>query len=348
MGDSLSRVANAYYVFFIKPAHLASIGFVWNPLPSVLELPLVLFAPIYKPIVTSALAGVIVTAACTAGTVVLIFQNCRHFKLSSTVTWGIALFFFLNPFFFVYGFNGMSEAVFIFPIVLIYIELIRWMEDEEQGHLLTIGLGMALAFLARYESVPLCIAVFFALALIIFWRRKSQFPDLRYTYRFFEGTSIVVFLPVATTVFAWLLISWIIMGNPLYFLNSVYSNSAQAINIQNVEVIAGIGHPLNAFIFELKRTLPFLPVLIFILLLRIWNKTIFKMETLVLILLTASIPTLEYVMLLTGGSFGWLRFFVYVFPIAVVWLPYELSKTKFNKISFKPIVMAASVAVMVR
>ena len=82
VGDALSRVANAYYVLYIEPPHLASIGFVWNPLPSFLELPFMFLYRFYKPIASSALAGVIITAAFTAGTAVLIYRNCHHFKIS--------------------------------------------------------------------------------------------------------------------------------------------------------------------------------------------------------------------------------------------------------------------------
>ena len=33
-GDALSRVANGYYTLFSRDPHLAAVGFVWNPLPS--------------------------------------------------------------------------------------------------------------------------------------------------------------------------------------------------------------------------------------------------------------------------------------------------------------------------
>src|SRR3954469_15365368 len=40
-GDALSRVANAQYVLSSRDPHLASIGFVWNPLPSLVLVPFV-------------------------------------------------------------------------------------------------------------------------------------------------------------------------------------------------------------------------------------------------------------------------------------------------------------------
>ena len=38
--DAMSRVANGYYVLFSRDPHLAAIGFVWNPLPSLAAIPL--------------------------------------------------------------------------------------------------------------------------------------------------------------------------------------------------------------------------------------------------------------------------------------------------------------------
>jgi 4-amino-4-deoxy-L-arabinose transferase-like glycosyltransferase len=346
LGDAISRVANAYYVLWIQPAHLASIGFVWNPLPSLLELPFMIFAQIWRPLASSALAGLFWTAAFTAGSAVLIYNNCRHFKLSSIVTWGITLLFSLNPFIFIYGFNAMSEAFFIFFIILTCQELILWMEDKKQARILIIGLAMALAFLVRYEAVPLCFAVFCAVALIIFYRKKTQSPDFRSSYSYFEGTVITLFLPVVTAVFAWLIVSWVIVGNPLYFLNGIYSNaSLTSITLDAVKTTI-IGHPFSVFVYELEKMSPFLPVLIFIFLLRIWNKTFLKVETLILVLLAVSIPALHFFMLLRGSTFDYLRFYIYAFPVAMAWLPYELSKISGSKQTFKPILMAAAVFVM--
>jgi hypothetical protein len=43
-----------------------------------------------------------------------------------------------------------------------------------------------------------------------------------------------------------------------------------------------------------------------------------------------SIPALQFVMLLKGTSYGWLRFFFYILPIMVAWIPYEINKLKLN------------------
>jgi len=59
--DSMSRVANGYYVVFSRDPHLAAIGFVWNPLPSLAAIPLLLLSPLIPVLASKAFAGVIVS-----------------------------------------------------------------------------------------------------------------------------------------------------------------------------------------------------------------------------------------------------------------------------------------------
>ena len=62
VGDAWSRVGNAYYMLFSRDPHLAAIGFVWNPLPSLAVLPLLPFSLIWPDLVGAGLAGNIVSA----------------------------------------------------------------------------------------------------------------------------------------------------------------------------------------------------------------------------------------------------------------------------------------------
>ena len=58
--DALSRVGNAEYVLFSRDPHLAAIGFVWSPLPSLLMLPLLPFKLIFPQLVQLGFAANIV------------------------------------------------------------------------------------------------------------------------------------------------------------------------------------------------------------------------------------------------------------------------------------------------
>src|SRR5919204_6676355 len=66
VGDAWSRVGNAYYVLFSRDPHLAAIGFVWSPLPSLLELPLVVLHGVSPALVSEGFAGSILSALAMA------------------------------------------------------------------------------------------------------------------------------------------------------------------------------------------------------------------------------------------------------------------------------------------
>ena len=192
MVDAAARVANAFYVLHIYPPHLASIGFVWPPLPSFLQLPFLLFWPIYQPIAASGLSGVIVTAFFTAATAFVLYRNFKHFRVPDRVSIFMLFLYSVNPFIFVYGFNGMSEAIFIFALVWAVCEVARWIEDESPIHLIWIAVALCIGFFTRYEVLPFAIAVCLAILIIAFKRSRSK-KSWRFTFGYFETAEKVPF-----------------------------------------------------------------------------------------------------------------------------------------------------------
>lgn len=330
MEDALSRVANAFYVLYISPPHLASIGFVWTPLPSFLELPLLLLWPFYQPIASSGLAGVVVTALSAAGTAALIFNNSRRFGLPSWIALSIVLLYCFNPFTFIYGFNGMSESIFIFCIVLAVTQLTQWFDDGIPFHLFWVAIAMALGFLTRYETIPFAIAVFISIAFISAARKRSRNTG-NSRYAFFEGTAVVIFFPLAVAVGLWILANYVIMGDPLYFLRSIYSNTAITQYFQSPFA----GNPAAVAVYVVKESGVFTLLLAPILLIRFFGKRLFQWETLILLIFILAIPVMHSWLLYKGDSYGWLRFFVYPLPILVAWLPYEIACIKTSKTAWK-------------
>ena len=70
--DATSRVANAGYVLMSRDPHLSAIGFVWNPLPSLVEIPVLLFARWWPELRTHGLAGVVQSALFMAGSALMV------------------------------------------------------------------------------------------------------------------------------------------------------------------------------------------------------------------------------------------------------------------------------------
>src|SRR5688500_4870609 len=78
-GDALARTYLAWRVLLGEEKKLANIGFVWTPLPSILQLPLVLLPPLRF----HALSGNLITAVAGAGNVVVLHALARQWGWSS-------------------------------------------------------------------------------------------------------------------------------------------------------------------------------------------------------------------------------------------------------------------------
>lgn len=321
--DSFARTANAYYVLFIKPPRLASIGLVWNPLPSILQLPLVALSALWKPLVTKGIAAAIISSTFAASSSVILYNAFTKLKISTPQALIMIALYATNPFIFYYGFNGMSEMLIFFMMIYTVTCLTLWMEEGLQNYITKISIALALAFLIRYEAVPFAFAVGIGALLIIFLgKNEKKFVPLELKERYFyaEGTLTVLYAPFLYSILLWILFNWAISGNPLYFLNSSYSNTA----FSQFSTIGGASVELLGYI--MPRAIPFIPVFLAIVIVRIADKRLIKSDFFIILSLVAAMLAFHYLMLVKGASYGWLRFFSYSLPISFAWVPYELSR----------------------
>ena len=330
-GDALSRVANAFYVFYSRDPHLAAIGFVWNPLPSLLDLIPLLLWPIFPSVASSGLAGVFNTALFAALSAVFLFWLCLKNGFSISLCLFIFLLYAFNPFIFIYGSNGMSEIIFAFFILLSVGFLTFWIQKQSTGMLVVIGFALGLAFLTRYESVVFGAALAASIPIVLLKNDKPDMkPGLRqkdwhYLIGKTEGSLIIVLVPAIFCGLVWMGLNYSIMGDALYFFRSGYSNLAFAKDLaDNTEFTSMMGSPLNAFKYVLHKSVYFIGPLAVIMLLRLCSRKLFRWDMLILLLLTISIPIMQMFMLVKGASYGWLRFFFYPLVIGAGWIPYEI------------------------
>ncbi|MBP2033536.1 hypothetical protein J2Z42_002239 [Clostridium algifaecis] len=326
LNDAFSRTANAFYVLYVKPFRLASIGFVWNPLPSIFQLPFVELSKIWRPIVSSGISAVIVTAASSAFSALLLFRVFTRFNISKKYSICIILLYVTNPFIFFYGMNGMSEETFFAAVIYIVANMTLWMREGSPEYIIKIAFGLTFAFFCRYEAMPFAAAVGIGVLINIFFSEKEKkfIPSniKREKYHYAEGTAIVLYAPMIYGILLWIFLNWTITGNPLYFLNSVYSNTSQS------QLTTSIESPIKAIEYVIQRAIPFLPLFFAFILIRSANKKIFKSDFFILCILVVTMLVFHFLMLVKGSSYGWFRFFSYSLPICIAWLPYELSGVK--------------------
>ena len=214
--DAMARTLNAWMVFFSTEPKLSNMGFVWLPLPTLLQLPLVLIPPLR----TYGLAGNVLTALVGAGAATILYVILRHhgFPRWQRILWLGA--WVLNPMIWLYSANAMSEIIAIFCLLLAWYYWDRWTDTEETFNLVGMSLAMAMWFLTRYESLLFAGALLVLIAVHL-WRKGAPREQI--------GSSALLYgAPIAGTVVLWLLVNWAIMGHPLYFAIGPYSPGTEA------------------------------------------------------------------------------------------------------------------------
>ncbi|WP_039655795.1 hypothetical protein [Clostridium tyrobutyricum] len=326
LNDAFSRTANAFYVLYVKPLRLASMGFVWNPLPSIIQLPFVELSKIWRPIVSSGISGVIVTAVSASLGSLILLQTFTRFNIQKKYSLIIIALYAANPFIFFYGMNGMSEQTFFLGVIYIVSNITIWIKEGSPECIIKIAFALVFIFYCRYEAIPFAAGVGIGVLINIFFSKKERkfiptdIKGERYYYA--EGTAIVLYAPMIYGILLWIFLNWTITGNPLYFLNSVYSNAAQS------QFTTSIGSPLNAIIYIVPRALPFLILFFGIVIIRLATRRLLKSDFFILCALVTSMIGFHFLMLVKGSSYGWLRFYSYSLPICIAWIPYEISKVK--------------------
>lgn len=328
-GDASSRVANAFYVLYSREPSLANIGFIWNPLPSLMQLVLLVFYPIYPALASEGVAAVIVSSVFAALTAALIVKAGFRFGINKWVSIIFAVLYVFNPYIFYYGANGLTEVMFIYFINVAVIQLLLWMQNDGARPLVVAAIALALAFWTRYETVFFGAAL--ALAVLV-WIVQQKKEPMRDRLRQAEGTWTLLLTPVVFSGLLWIFFNYTIMGNGFYFLTDSYGNLGQAELLKNDERLSSMVNNLGlTLLFVVKRLWYFSIPLVIIFILRLVERRLFRWDTLMLFILAVSIPSMQVILLFKGGTAAWIRYYMYAFPIAVIWIPYEISRMRFKK-----------------
>lgn len=326
LGDAVSRTANAFYVLFSEPYRLTSMGLVWNPLPSILQLPFAALAHLWRPIVTKGIGAAAVTALFAAWQGKTLLRTFELFKVGRTVSLAVTLLFCFNPYMFFYGANGMTEIIACAFAVQAVCALSIWMRTGQASRLLAVGVGCVGMFLTRYEAIPfaLTLGVGMLLHMLFSENERKYYPEKNLKEKFFyvEGTMWVTFLPLIFTVLAWVLFNWIITGNPLYFLNSGYSMSAYSDYYTDYGGLAG------AVSYVWVRIWPFLFAFAGLVLVRLMSNTFLSVDTAVIMVVSLGLAIFQFFMIARGSSGGYVRYLCYPLMLAAAWFPYQISSLK--------------------
>lgn len=225
--DSLARLVSAWLVIHGTEAKLASIGFVWPPLPTLIMIPFTIF----PYLVDSWLVAVIPSAGCMALAGVIVGQISRYLKVPDGWRRLFILLFALNPLVVMFAVNGMSEAMLSLCFLLSAYWMIRFLKTDSHTDMILMAGFFSLLPLVRYEFA--LVTAFSGLILLLkCWERRSQFPDLKTFGEFIEGRLLAYSALAIYPTFLWIIFNWFIMGSPLYFL----ANDRSALSLADMQL----------------------------------------------------------------------------------------------------------------
>jgi hypothetical protein len=313
-GDALSRVNNGAVTMFSRDPHLAAVGFVWNPLPSFLAMPLLLLRRVFPVLLSKGYASNIISAAAGAAAVGVLLLVLRDWGLNRWARWGLALAFALHPLVLYSGANGMTESLYLLFLLLGCRYLGRWLRDRATADLIACGVALGLGYAVRYEVLVAGAAIG---GLVFVARYCWTQGSVRVRCREAAVDMGIVSAPIAFVFIAWAAVSWIIVGSPFEQFTSQYGNSAQ------LRVMSASGYlpasGMSAVGFGVRQMLLLnaaLPVAVVVPLIVGW----WRRESAVLVPWAAfgSILAFELFAYERGQTASWLRYYIVAVPFVIL------------------------------
>jgi hypothetical protein len=314
--DAPSRVANAGYVLFSRDPHLGAIGFVWNPIPSLAEIPLLLLSHLWPPLLSQGQAGTFMAAAFMAGAVWQVRGITLDRGVPTLWRWIIIAGFALNPMIVLYGGNGMSEAPYVFFTLWAVRRLLRWVRSDQVNDLVVAGIALGLAYLTRYEAAMAAAAATAVVIGVAMLRSSARSRRERAKLAAVDGT--VVAFPFFVCFMGWTLASWITTGVAFSQFSSQYGNSSQISNASSgVAAFQRLaGGPITIVVRDILYLEPLLPLLVIVVLVLAVRRT--EVDSLVPIAVFGGVLVFEAYAQFSGQTFAWFRFFLMAVPLMVV------------------------------
>lgn len=220
--DATSRVANAGYVLFSRQPHLSAIGFVWNPLPSMVEIPVLQLSGWWPALKTHGLAAVVQSSLFMAGAALMVRRIALDRGVGTVWRWLAVGCFGLHPMIISYGASGMSEAAETFFLLWAARHLLQWVQHQRVGDLAWAGIALGLGYLARYEVLPAACGAAALVGVVAFHRsRRSGGIDTTIL------SVIIVLFPLVSAFAIWAVTGWVVSGELFATLSSQYGNGSQ-------------------------------------------------------------------------------------------------------------------------
>ena len=325
--DAMSRSASALSVLHSADPKLANIGFVWPPLPTLLEVVWAVFFPLWRGVVSSGVSASLTTAACSGATAALLLGTAKRLGLPNRLGWTFALLVALNPMLFLYGSNGMPEGVAAPFLIGAVCGLTLFWHSGERLWIAAAGVALALGVASEYPAVPYGAAVCLALVGGVLWSSEARVWTPQGRGRAIEGLGLLLVVPPVFTGLLWIGANAVIMGDPLDFVYGDYGyGTFQRPTGASGAIKYVTGDIVGALALVGERVFLFLVPLASVLIVRLVDGRLRRINTVSVLILGLSVPLGMVVPLAVLGSpMGFLRYLVYPLFVAAGWGLYEIA-----------------------
>jgi hypothetical protein len=287
-----------------------------------LALPVVALHPWVPAVVTRGLAGSAVTAVFGAIAVYQFHHIVKGFGVGAPWRAIITLIVALNPLIILYGSTGMSDLMWTGCMLGSFAGVFDYLQTGSLGRLIAAGFWAAMGFGMRYEAIPFGFMLILAIAFSL-WHRRTTSQ--------WVGSAIIFAAPIVFGAGVWIYFNWLIMKNPLYFLNSSYGNLAQtSTGSYMTPAVAAADHNLVGTLLYVVRFgelyWPIYPAMIFALWFCFGRQR--DPRAIILVFGTIGAELLEFVLLYKGILGEWDRYFMEFIPNGVLLIAFAIAKTR--------------------
>ena len=310
-GDAIARMANGFYMIHSRDPHLAAIGFVWNPLSSIADLPLLAFNSVWPLLASHDVAGTTVSAVAMACAAYQLHALLKEWRVRTVPRLILTAFFAFNPMILYYGGNGMSEALYLFAMIAAARYLLRWLGAGDLRSLVYTAIALAIGYLERSE--PLAAAMLAAPIVFFVTYRHSIAQRSQRVWAGLTDVTILL-LPIVTAVVGWAAVSWVITGQSFPQFTSKYGNTHLI-----AESHVASGTMLSRLVHEATAITYLSPLLVVIVVAACVVALLRRNGQIIgLVAILGGGLAFTLASYLTGAIFPWFRYYIMVVPLEVL------------------------------
>jgi len=243
--EALSVTGQGFYFLYSKDNPLVEILLIDPPLPTFLQL---FFIPILKLIGIPSFSGPLMSCIFGALSLAILNRILLSLRLPEAYRWILLGLTQCFPSFLYASAIGTSISMYLFIILLVIYGALQIRRN--QIAFLICGFGLTLGFFVKYEIVSLIAGV--ALALIVFewnihdnWRKEL------------EGWMLAFLTPPIYGISLWLILNFLLISSPLYFLNQSFTPGHAPAIARNVGILhpffLGWDHCFEAMVITFNR-----------------------------------------------------------------------------------------------